>query len=64
MPDKHPDPREWGGPGSSEQNADKPAPQPHDPRPPGTPTNTRESDVSGGGGVRDSHHTHDPDEKS
>lgn len=63
MPDKHPDPREWGGPGSSEQNAGKPAPEPHDPRPPGTPTNTRQSDVSGGGGVRDSHHTHDPAEK-
>ena len=46
MPDKHPNPREWGGPGSSEQNADKPAPAPHDPHPPGTPTNTPQSDVS------------------
>lgn len=64
MPDKHPDPREWGGPGSSEQNAKTPAPQPHDPRPPGTPTNTPQSDVSGGGGVRDTHHSHEPKLKS
>ena len=39
MPDKHPHGREWGGPGSSHQDASKPAPEPHDPRAPGTPTN-------------------------
>ena len=62
MPDKTDD--RWGGPGSSEQNADKPAPAHKDPRPPGSPTNDRQSHVSGGGGERDSHHTHDPGEKS
>lgn len=60
MTEKHPDPREWGGPGSSEQNAKKSAPEPHDLRAPGTPTNDKQSHISSGGGERDSHHTHDP----
>lgn len=64
MPDKHTHADEFGGPGSSEQNRDKGAPPEHDPRPPGTPTNDRHSHVSGGGGERDLHHTHDPDTKS
>jgi hypothetical protein len=54
----------WGGPGSSQQNADKPAPKPHDPRADGSPTNDQDSHVSGGGGERDRHHAHDPAGKS
>jgi hypothetical protein len=55
--------RSHGGPGSSRQDASKPA-APHDSGPaPGTPTNPRRSQVSGGGGERDSHHTHNPPEK-
>ncbi len=62
MPEKNNE--RWGGPGSSEQNADKPAPAHVDPRPPGTPTNDEQSHVSGGGGERDIRHSHDPDHKS
>lgn len=55
--------RSHGGPGSSEQDRT----QPHNERrpgpEPGQPTNTRHSRVSGGGGERDSHHTHNPPEK-
>lgn len=55
--------RSHGGPGSSQQDATKP-PQPKEPAVhPGEPTNTRHSRVSGGGGERDSHHTHNPPEK-
>jgi len=63
MPDKTPESHRWGGPGSSQQNADQPEPEHSDPRPPGTPTNTRQSQVSGGGGERDAHHSHDPMDK-
>lgn len=55
--------RSHGGPGSSQQNAAAPD---NDRRPgpvPGPPTNTRHSRISGGGGERDNHHTHDPSEK-
>jgi hypothetical protein len=58
--------RSHGGPGSSRQNAAKPAPPQegaHTGPTPGEPTNTRHSRISGGGGERDSHHTHDPPEK-
>ena len=64
MPEKHPDAREWSGPGSSHQDASKPASEPHDPRAVGTPTNDPESHISGGGGERDRHHGHDPASKS
>jgi hypothetical protein len=64
MPDKTPNAREWGGPGSSHQDASESAPEPHDPRAPGTPTNDDHSHVSGGGGERDRHHTHSTDGKS
>ena len=63
MPDKIPNTERWGGPGSSQENAKKPPPEHGDPRPPGTPTNDRQSHISSGGGERDSHHTHDPREK-
>jgi len=55
--------RHHGGPGSSHQRPD--LPDPTEGRGPihGQPTNGRQSDVSGGGGVRDSHHTHDARDK-
>lgn len=59
MPQKNPNTRRWGGPGSSHEDASKPAPAIIDPRPPGTPTNPPVSQVSGGGGERDIRHSHD-----
>ncbi|HET8726958.1 MAG TPA: hypothetical protein VFO41_05550 [Alphaproteobacteria bacterium] len=54
----------YGGPGSSHQDATNPHPHPNIGGPaPGAPTNTRHSRVSGGGGERDSHQTHDPRSK-
>lgn len=74
MPDKHPNTdRHHGGPGSSHENADKPQAEPHrkssggrdnNPSQPGHATNPDRSRVSGGGGERDKHHTHDPKTKS
>ena len=55
--------RSHGGPGSSRQDATKPAARAPSGPAPGEPTNTRHSRVSGGGGERDSHHTHNPPEK-
>lgn len=63
-----------GGPGSSHQNRQDPgksapptghkhAQPPQGPRP-GEPTNPDRSRVSGGGGERDRHHTHDSRERS
>ncbi|WP_424134718.1 hypothetical protein [Roseomonas chloroacetimidivorans] len=54
--------RSAGGPGSSHQGGN----HGHAHREkgghtvPGAPTNAAKSQVSGGGGERDSHHTHDP----
>ncbi|WBV43364.1 hypothetical protein [Pseudoroseomonas cervicalis] len=62
-----------GGPGSSHQNRqdpDKSAPtghkhaQPPQGPQPGEPTNPDRSRVSGGGGERDRHHTHDSRKRS
>ena len=55
--------RSHGGPGSSHQDATQPAPPHHTGPDPGEPTNPRRSQVSGGGGERDPHHTHNPPEK-
>jgi hypothetical protein len=63
MPDKHPNSERWGGPGASHEDRSEPPPRKADPRPPGTPTNSRRSRVGSGGGERDSHHSHDPREK-
>jgi hypothetical protein len=52
--------RSHGGPGSSGQDANKPARETESGREPGEPTSGRRSRVSGGGGERDSHHTHYP----
>jgi hypothetical protein len=60
----------FGGPGSSHQDKTQPdatdqltghkggGPKGGAPPTPGEPTNHRNSRVSGGGGERDSHHTH------
>lgn len=74
MPDKHANTnRHHGGPGSSHENADKPEPEAarsgsggrdNNPPVPGTATSGDSSHVSGGGGERDKHHTHDPKTKS
>ncbi|WP_127754185.1 MULTISPECIES: hypothetical protein [unclassified Devosia] len=55
--------RHHGGPGSSHQREDLPDPTEGRGPAPGEPTNGRQSDVSGGGGVRDSHHTHNNRDK-
>jgi hypothetical protein len=55
--------RSHGGPGSSSHDASKPQ-EPHRSGPlPGEPTNPPRSSVSGGGGERDIHHTHNPPQK-
>jgi hypothetical protein len=55
--------RHHGGPGSSHQRPDRPDPTEGRGPTPGSPTNTTRSDVSGGGGVQDRHHTHEPHRK-
>lgn len=70
MPDKNEHTDRFGGPGSSHQDREHPGKN-HQPTghkgggqqagtapPPGSPTNRADSRVSGGGGERDSHHTH------
>ncbi|MCO6187836.1 hypothetical protein [Rhizobium sp. L1K21] len=49
-----------GGPGASEENAKAPL---EIPKPPPIPDSKDHSRVSGGGGERDYHHTHDPEKK-
>jgi len=63
MPQKNPNTRRWGGPGSSHENRAEPPPPDRDPRQAGEPTNTPYSHVSGGGGERDRRHSHDPRQK-
>jgi hypothetical protein len=63
MPDKNPNTHRWGGPGSSHEDRTEPEPKKGAPRHPGEPTNTPYSHVSGGGGERDRHHSHDPKQK-
>ena len=61
MPDKHPNTERWGGPGASHEDASKPQPPKDDEQArSGRPTNDKQSHISGGGGERDIHHTHDP----
>ena len=74
MPNKNPaTDRGHGGPGSSHENADKQTARAqrgdsgghsNHPPEPGQPTNPDHSQLSGGGGERDKHHTHDPRNKS
>jgi hypothetical protein len=66
MPRKNPDAERFGGPGSSRQNRQAPKKsrkQTNAPEP-GSPTSGRSSRVSGGGGERDKHHSHDTRYKS
>lgn len=65
MPDKDPDTnRAAGGPGSSHQGGSHgEAHREKGKTVPGPATNSSKSQVSGGGGERDSHHTHDPELK-
>ncbi|WP_247289219.1 MULTISPECIES: hypothetical protein [unclassified Bradyrhizobium] len=65
MPHKNPDTERFGGPGSSRQDRKHPEKGGRDLEcpAPGTPTNDRKS-VSGGGGERDQHHTHNDRERS
>ncbi|MGD9510714.1 MAG: hypothetical protein AB7I59_19505 [Geminicoccaceae bacterium] len=55
--------RHHGGPGSSHQRPDLPDPTADRGPGPGQPTNPDRSQVSGGGGEQDRHHTHDPRRK-
>ena len=62
--------RSVGGPGSSQQNRDKPkthsvgeGPNQHR-AVPGAPTSDSRSHRAGGGGERDRHHSHDPAQNS
>jgi hypothetical protein len=52
-----------GGPGKSHSDATKARRSGRRGAVPGEPTNRRRSHVSGGGGERDIHHTHEPVEK-
>lgn len=58
--------RSHGGPGSSQQDATDPheAKRSPDAPEPGEPTNPNFSRVSGGGGERDRHHSHDDRQRS
>jgi hypothetical protein len=56
---KHPNTIRQGGPGASHENAKKPLEVPK----PGPAPDNAKSDVSGGGGEHDSHHTQDPQRK-
>lgn len=58
--EKTPNSIRQGGPGSSHQDANEPR---RDLKPPKDDLQRTRSDVSGGGGVADRHHTHDPDRK-
>jgi hypothetical protein len=50
----------WGGPSASHENADKPRPDPTVKDPDAPDHVSQHAQVSGGGGERDVHHSHDP----
>jgi hypothetical protein len=66
MPNKNPNTERFGGPGSSRQDRQHPEKggKAHHAPAPGAPTSGRKSVVSGGGGERDKHHTHEDRERS
>lgn len=60
MSDKHPNSERVGGPGAAHENRKEPQKsRPRGQRPEDSHSEKR-TGVSGGGGERDSHHTHDP----
>ena len=66
MPQKKSSAERFGGPGSSRQDRKHPEKggRNHEGPTPGSPTSGRQSKVSGGGGERDKHHSHDTRHKS
>jgi hypothetical protein len=66
MPHKNSNTERFGGPGSSRQDRSHPEKggREHEQPAPGAPTSGRQSKVSGGGGERDKHHSHDDQERS
>ena len=66
MPRKNSNAEQFGGPGSSQQDREHPekSENNNDGPAPGSPTSGRSSKISGGGGERDKHHSHDPRFKS
>jgi hypothetical protein len=60
MPAKHPHTERIGGPGAAHENRQEPEKSQRRGERPEDTKSTRNSGVSGGGGERDSHHTHDP----
>jgi hypothetical protein len=57
---KHPNTIRHGGPGSSQENAKAPV---EPPKPASDGDRRRVSKISGGGGEKDRHHSHDPAKK-
>jgi len=66
MPHKNPNTERFGGPGSSRQDRSHPEKNERESASPapGSPTSGRKSHVSGGGGERDKHHSHDDRNRS
>jgi len=66
MPHKNSNTERFGGPGSSRQDRKHPEKggREHEAPAPGSPTSGRQSKVSGGGGERDKHHSHEDQERS
>ena len=60
MPDKHENTKRIGGPGASHENRQEPEKsKPRGPHP-AAERDIRTSGSSSGGGVEDTHHSHDP----
>jgi hypothetical protein len=66
MPHKKLETERFGGPGSSRQDRKHPKKggREHESPVPGSSTSSRKSQISGGGGERDQHRTHDDRERS
>jgi hypothetical protein len=63
MPTKHPKTERFGGPGASHENRKHPEKSQQQLEHPSDTKSERHSKVSGGGGEKDSHHAHDPQDK-
>jgi len=60
MPEKHPNAERVGRPGASHENRKHPERSQSRNQNPTDTKSGRHSSASGGGGEKDSHHTHDP----